>query len=322
MGEILKTDLQIPDYPNLLVGNSTNDDCAVYDQGNGTGILSTTDFFMPIVDDPYNFGRIAACNALSDVYAMAGKPLMAIAILGWPANKIPLEAAARVIDGGRAVCLEAGIPLAGGHSIDSPEPIFGLAVTGLVNVEDVKRNDTAKPGDKLFLTKPLGIGILTTAQKKKKIADGDLDIATEYMCTLNSIGAEIARIKGVNALTDITGFGLGGHLLEICKGSGVSAVLDFNKIPVISKALKYQEMGCIPGGTGRNFESYKSEIGEMSDSQKEIVFDPQTSGGLLVTVQEDSVAQFLELCSGKGLELESFGEICGNDGSGKFIKLK
>ena len=322
MGEILKTNLEIPDYPNLLVGNSTNDDCAVYDQGNGTGILSTTDFFMPIVDDPYNFGRIAACNALSDVYAMAGKPLMAIAILGWPANKIPLEAAAKVIDGGRAVCLEAGIPLAGGHSIDSPEPIFGLAVTGLVNVEDVKRNDSAKVGDKLFLTKPLGIGILTTAQKKKKSEDGDLDIATEYMCTLNSIGAEIAQIKGVNALTDITGFGLGGHLLEICKGSGVSAVLDFEKIPVIPKALKYQELSCIPGGTGRNYESYKSEVAELNDKQKEIIFDPQTSGGLLVTVQEDSVDEFVGLCQSKGLELESFGEIIDNDGSGKFIKLK
>ena len=322
MGEILKTDLQIPDYPNLLVGNSTNDDCAVYDQGNGTGILSTTDFFMPIVDDPFNFGRIAACNALSDVYAMAGKPLMAIAILGWPANKIPLEAAAKVIDGGRAVCLEAGIPLAGGHSIDSPEPIFGLAVTGLVNVEDVKRNDSAKVGDKLFLTKPLGIGILTTAQKKKKIADGDLDIATKYMCTLNSIGAGIAQIKGVNALTDITGFGLGGHLLEICKGSGVSAVLDFEKVPVIPKALEYQQMGCIPGGTGRNFESYKAEVSEMSNAQQEIIFDPQTSGGLLVTVQEDSVGEFLELCTAKGLELEPFGEIIESDESGQFIKLK
>ena len=322
MGEILKTDLQIPDYPNLLVGNSTNDDCAVYDQGNGTGILSTTDFFMPIVDDPYNFGRIAACNALSDVYAMAGKPLMAIAILGWPANKIPLEAAAKVIDGGRAVCLEAGIPLAGGHSIDSPEPIFGLAVTGLVNVKDVKRNNTAKPGDKLFLTKPLGIGIITTAQKKKKIEDGDLDVATEYMCTLNSIGAEIAQIIGVNALTDITGFGLGGHLLEICKGSGVAAVLDFAKIPVIPKALKYQELGCIPGGTNRNFESYKSEVTEMSDAQKEIIFDPQTSGGLLVTVQEDSVDEFLKVSSARGLELEPFGEIANYEEDGCYIKLK
>lgn len=321
MGEILKTDLQIPDYPNLLVGNSTNDDCAVYDLGDGTGVLSTTDFFMPIVDDAFNFGRIAACNALSDVYAMGGKPLMAIAILGWPANKIPSEVAAQVIDGGRAVCMEAGIPLAGGHSIDSPEPIFGLAVTGLVDIEKVKKNNSAKPGDKLFLTKPIGIGILTTAQKKKKIEEGDLDIATDYMCTLNSIGSEISNISGVHALTDVTGFGLGGHLIEICKGSGVKAVLDFNKVPVIPKAKKYQDLGCIPGGTGRNFESYQSEVTSMTDSQKEIIFDPQTSGGLLVTVEDGSIDEFLAVCSSKGLDLESFGVLEELDGTGKFISI-
>lgn len=321
MGEILKTDLNIPDYPNLIVGNSTNDDCAVYDLGDGTGVLSTTDFFMPIVDDAFNFGRIAACNALSDVYAMGGKPLMAISIFGWPANKIPVEVAAMVIDGGRAVCMEAGIPLAGGHSIDSPEPIFGLAVTGIVDIKNVKKNNSAQVGDKLFLTKPIGIGILTTAQKKKKIEEGDLDIAIEYMCTLNSIGSEISNISGVHALTDVTGFGLGGHLIEICKGSNLKAVLDFNKIPVIPKAKKYQELGCIPGGTGRNFESYKSEIGDLSDSQKEIIFDPQTSGGLLVTVKEGAIEEFLEVCSAKGLELESFGELVELEDNGPFISI-
>lgn len=321
MGEILKTDLNVPDYPNLIVGNSTNDDCAVYDLGDGTGVLSTTDFFMPIVDDPFNFGRIAACNSLSDVYAMGGKPLMAISIFGWPANKIPAEVAAKVIDGGRSVCMEAGIPLAGGHSIDSPEPIFGLAVTGLVDIKNVKKNNSAKSGDKLFLTKPIGIGILTTAQKKKKIEDGDLEIAVEYMCTLNSIGAKISNISGVHALTDVTGFGLGGHLIEICKGSGLKAVLDFDKIPVIDKAQKYQELGCIPGGTGRNFESYKAEIGELTDSQKEIIFDPQTSGGLLVTVEESAVDEFLRVCSEEGLELESFGELTDLDETGQFISI-
>ena len=321
MGEILKTDLKVPNYPNLLVGNSTNDDCAVYDLGDGTGVLSTTDFFMPIVDDAFNFGRIAACNALSDVYAMGGKPLMAISILGWPANKIPPEVAAKVIDGGRSVCIEAGIPLAGGHSIDSPEPIFGLAVTGLVDIQNVKKNNSAKPGDKLFLTKPIGIGILTTAQKKKKIAEGDLDIAVEYMCTLNSIGAEISNISGVNALTDVTGFGLGGHLIEICKGSGLKAVLDFKKIPVIPKAKYYQQLGCIPGGTGRNYESYKSEVCDLEDAEKEIIFDPQTSGGLLVTVSEESVDEFLSVCASKGLELESFGELQELKGSNEFISI-
>ena len=277
---------------------------------------------MPIVDDPFNFGRIAACNSLSDVYAMGGKPLMAISILGWPANKIPPEIAGKVVDGGRSVCLEAGIPLGGGHSIDSPEPIFGLAVTGLVEIEKLKRNNSAKVGDKLFLTKPLGIGILTTAQKKKKIAPGDLDIAVEYMCTLNSIGSEISSISGVNALTDVTGFGLGGHLYEICKGSGVYAELEFDKIPVIPKALEYQKEGCIPGGTGRNFESYKDQIGEVSTAQKEILFDPQTSGGLLVSVAEESIEEFLNICEKGGLDLHSFGELVEPDGSGKIIKLK
>lgn len=285
-------------------------------------MLSTTDFFMPIVDDPFNFGRIAACNALSDVYAMGGKPLMAISILGWPANKIPPEIAGKVVDGGRSVCLEAGIPLGGGHSIDSPEPIFGLAVTGLVEIDKLKRNNSAKAGDRLFLTKPLGIGILTTAQKKKKIAPGDLDIAVEFMCTLNSIGAEISAISGVNALTDVTGFGLGGHLYEICKGSGVSAELEFDRIPVIPKALEYQKEGCIPGGTGRNFESYKDQMGEISTAQKEILFDPQTSGGLLVAVAEELVNEFLEICVKGGLELQSFGELVEPDGSGQIIKLK
>ena len=321
MGTILKSELQVPEYPNLLVGNSTNDDCAVYDLGNGTGVLSTTDFFMPIVDDAFDFGRIASCNALSDVYAMGGKPLMAIAILGWPANKIPPEVAAKVIDGARTVCMEAGIPLAGGHSIDSPEPIFGLAVTGLVDVADVKRNNSAQAGDKLYLTKPLGIGILTTAQKQKKIAASDLDLATKYMCTLNSIGAEMSKIDGVHALTDITGFGMAGHLLEICEGSSVTAILDFDKIPVIDQAWEYQKLGCIPGGTGRNFESYKDKVGALSELQQDILFDPQTSGGLLVTVSEESEENFLKLCKNNGLDLQSCGELKKYDGD-HYIQLR
>lgn len=321
MGTILKSELQVPEYPNLLVGNSTNDDCAVYDLGNGSGVLSTTDFFMPIVDDAFDFGRIASCNALSDVYAMGGKPLMAIAILGWPANKIPPEVAAKVIDGARTVCMEAGIPLAGGHSIDSPEPIFGLAVTGLVDVADVKRNNSAKAGDKLYLTKPLGIGVLTTAQKQKKIDANDLDLATKYMCILNSIGAEMSKIAGVHALTDITGFGMAGHLLEICEGSSVTAILDFDKIPVIDQAWKYQKLGCIPGGTGRNFESYKDKVGALSELQQDILFDPQTSGGLLVTVSEESEDNFLKLCKNNGLDLQSCGELTKYNGD-HYIQLR
>lgn len=202
--------------PHLLVGNETRDDAAVYDIGNGIGIISTTDFFMPIVDDPYDFGRIAATNAISDIYAMGGRPIMAIAILGWPIDKLAPEIAQKVIEGGREVCRQAGISLAGGHSIDAPEPIFGLAVTGMVSTEQIKKNSAAKPGCRLYLTKPLGIGVLTTAEKKSKLKPEHAGVATEVMCRLNKPGAEFAKIDGVTAMTDVTGFGLLGHLSEIC----------------------------------------------------------------------------------------------------------
>lgn len=216
---ILKS--QIPGFndPTLIVGNSSKDDAAVVDIGNGQGIVSTTDFFMPIVDDPFTFGRIAATNAISDIYAMGGKPIVAIAILGWPINTLPAEVAQQVIDGGRQVCHEAGISLAGGHSIDAPEPIFGLAVTGIVPLDAIKQNDTAKVGDTLYLTKPLGIGILTTAQKKGKLKPEHEQLAPNAMCTLNKIGQRFAELPGVHAMTDVTGFGLAGHLLEMCEGS-------------------------------------------------------------------------------------------------------
>lgn len=203
--------------PRLLVGNETRDDAAVYDIGNGVGIISTTDFFMPIVDDPFDFGRIAAANAISDVYAMGGKPIMAIAILGWPIAKLPPEVAQQVIDGGRFACQQAGIALAGGHSIDAPEPIFGLAVTGVVNTERVKKNSAAQAGAKLYLTKPLGIGVLTTAEKQSKLRPEHQGLATEVMCRLNKPGADFAEVAGVTAMTDITGFGLLGHLSEVCQ---------------------------------------------------------------------------------------------------------
>ncbi|MBT5576862.1 MAG: selenide, water dikinase SelD, partial [Porticoccaceae bacterium] len=208
---ILKTDFVAPTDSNLLVGNSTKDDAAVYDLGDGTGVISTTDFFMPIVDDPFEFGRVAAANAISDIYAMGGTPMMAIAILGWPINSLPAEVAQQVIDGGRHACAEAGIHLAGGHSIDSPEPIFGLAVTGRVNLEHLKQNRTAKAGNQLFLTKPIGVGILTTAEKQGKLQPEHARLAVDNMMKLNSIGAELAKIDGVTAITDVTGFGLLGH---------------------------------------------------------------------------------------------------------------
>src|SRR6187401_1552261 len=231
LDEILKSNISFPDTKNLLVGNSSKDDAAVYDLENGMALISTTDFFMPIVDDAFDFGRIAAANSISDVYAMGGKPLLAIAILGWPVEKLPVELAQRIIEGGRTVCAEAGIPLAGGHSIDSPEPIFGLAVTGIVSKENLKQNNTAQSGDLIFLTKPLGVGILSTAQKRGLLKEGHLQLMIEQMTMLNKIGEASGKIKGVTAMTDVTGFGLFGHLIEMAESSGVSAEIFYTKIP-------------------------------------------------------------------------------------------
>lgn len=306
---ILKTQLTPQLDSALLVGNSSRDDAAVYDLGNGTAIISTTDFFMPIVDDPFTFGQIAATNAISDVYAMGGKPLLAIAIFGWPIDKLPPEVGQQVIEGGRKVCQDAGISLAGGHSIDSPEPIFGLAVTGIVDIDQLKQNDTAKAGDHIYLTKPLGIGILTTAQKKNKIKTEDLTAATEAMCQLNKIGGELSAISGVSAITDVTGFGLAGHLQEVCQGSDLNAEVYFDKIPLLPNVHEYLDLGCSPGGTQRNFDSYKEFLGEMSQRQKEILCDPQTSGGLLIMVSDEGQDELIKLTRENDLELEPIGKM-------------
>ncbi|PHR55874.1 MAG: selenide, water dikinase SelD [Arcobacter sp.] len=295
-------------YPDLLVGNDSKDDAAAFDLGNGTSVLSTTDFFMPIVDDPFTFGRIAACNAISDIYAMGGKPLMAIAIFGWPINVLDTDVASEVIAGGRAICEEAGIPLAGGHSIDSPEPIFGLAVTGTVDNCDLKRNDTAEVDCEIFLTKPLGIGILTTAQKNKVIEEGDIDIAIETMCTLNKIGAQISKLEGVTAITDVTGFGLLGHLSEVCEGSKISAKIRYEDVPILPRVKHYWGLDCVPGGTKRNFESYGHKLSKMTQEQQDILCDAQTSGGLLCLVRKDAVEEFLKITKADGLDLKSLGQ--------------
>lgn len=281
--------------PNLLVGNESRDDAAVYDMGNGTAIISTTDFFMPIVDDPFTFGRIAAANAISDVFAMGGKPLVAIAILGWPVKVLDPEIAQQVLEGGRASCREAGITIAGGHSIDSPEPIFGLAVTGQVTLKNLKRNDTAIAGCKLYLTKPLGVGILTTAQKQEKLKPQHANIAIESMAKLNSIGAELANINGVKAMTDVTGFGLLGHLSEMCQGSGLSAVIEFDKLPRFEVVDEYIAMNCIPGGTHSNWDSYGHLVKMKENNQKMLLCDPQTSGGLLIAVDKTEEKDVIEL---------------------------
>ncbi|MBK5073761.1 selenide, water dikinase SelD [Budviciaceae bacterium CWB-B4] len=295
--------------PHLLVGNETRDDAAVYDIGNGIGIISTTDFFMPIVDDPFDFGRIAATNAISDIYAMGGKPIMAIAILGWPIDKLAPEIAQKVIDGGRYVCQQAGIALAGGHSIDAPEPIFGLAVTGMVSTEQIKKNSAATAGCKLFLTKPLGIGVLTTAEKKSKLLPQHQGIATETMCQLNKPGAEFAKVEGVTAMTDVTGFGLLGHLSEICQGSGLQANIWFDAVPKLPDVEQYIAEGCVPGGTQRNFDSYGHLIGSLTDLQRNLLCDPQTSGGLLIAVTAEAEAEVQKIAEQYQITLTAIGEL-------------
>ncbi len=295
--------------PRLWVGNASKDDAAVCGIDDERGIVSTTDFFMPIVDDPFDFGRIAATNAISDIYAMGADPLMAISILGWPVNQLPAEVAREVIRGGRAICDEAGISLAGGHSIDAPEPIFGLAVTGLVEKRHLKRNDTATEGCRLYLTKPLGIGILTTAEKQNKLRDRDRGVARDLMCTLNKSGCRFARLAGVTAMTDVTGFGLLGHLVELADGSGLTARIAYEAVPRIDSVEYYLEQGCVPGGSHRNFDSYGHRIAPLPERQRLLLCDPQTSGGLLVAVTPEGEREFLDAASDLGLALEPLGEL-------------
>jgi selenide,water dikinase len=309
LDSILHSDSRISSFPALLVGNESKDDAAVFDLGDGTCIVSTTDFFMPIVDDPFTFGSIASVNAISDVYAMGGQPLMAIAILGWPINKISPAVAKEVLEGSRAVCNQAGIPLAGGHSIDCPEPVFGLAVTGKVQKKNVKRNDSAKSGSLLYLTKPLGVGIITTAQKKGIVKESHLKIAIDTMLMLNKAGAEFGNLTYVSALTDVTGFGLLGHLSEVCEGSGLSAKIDFEKIPKFDFLDSYIQQNSMPGGTIRNWDSYGSKISGVSDDQKAVLADPQTSGGLLVAVDASKATEFETLVKAYGMALKPFGRL-------------
>jgi selenide, water dikinase len=306
---ILHSQVSKGNFPALLVGNESKDDAAVFELQDGTCIVSTTDFFMPIVDDPETFGAIASVNAISDVYAMGGEPMMAIAILGWPINKISPEIAKAVLDGSRKVCLRAGIPLAGGHSIDCPEPVFGLAVTGKLKKEHLKRNDTAKEGSSLYLTKSLGIGIITTAQKKGIVSDEHYQAAVDSMLALNEIGADLGKLPYVNALTDVTGFGLLGHLCEMCEGSGLSARVDFSRVPKFEFLDNYLEQKSFPGGTMRNWESYGHKVRVHSEKQKLILADPQTSGGLLISVDAEKTSEFEFFARRNNLVLSSFGTL-------------
>jgi selenide,water dikinase len=305
--EILKNSRSNLIFENLLVGNDSKDDAAVYDIGDGKAIVSTTDFFTPIVDDPFDFGRISATNAISDIYAMGGKPLMAIAILGWPLDKLPAEIASKVISGAREVCDKAGIPLAGGHSINSTDPIFGLAVTGIVSSSKVKQNNSATEGCLLYLTKPLGIGLVSTAEKFGVARDEDRAEATKLMTTLNTAGIAFADRPEVRSMTDVTGFGLLGHSLEMAEGSGLKAVIEYDKVPRIAGVDYYIKQECIPGGTNRNFSSYGHKVSPMTGDQRALLCDPQTSGGLLLAVEKGMAAEFEKFAVSEGVTLTEIG---------------
>lgn len=309
LDEILKTDFLKQHFPALLVGNESKDDAAVYDPGDGNCIISTTDFFMPIVDDAFTFGQIASVNAISDVYAMGGKPLLALAILGWPISKLSTELAQQVLNGAREICQQAGISLAGGHSIDSPEPIFGLAVTGTVRREHLKQNNTATENCLLYLTKPLGVGIITTAQKRGLAEASDVAEAVKWMTELNTLGHEVGKLDYVKAMTDVTGFGLLGHLIEVCEGSGLSAELTYEKIPLLNNLSSYTSKFIYPDNTMRNWQGYEKKVSGIGAESLLTLCDPQTSGGLLVCVEEERADDFERLTAAQGLTLKPIGRM-------------
>lgn len=304
--EILKTDEALAHYPALLVGNSAKDDAAIFDMGGGKALIATTDFFMPIVDDAYDFGRIAAANAISDVYAMGGTPALALAILGWPVEALPVALAKRALEGVRAVCDEAGIPLAGGHSIDSTEPILGLSVNGFCDTNAIKRNDTAQEGDLLLLTKPIGTGILATAVKRGAITAEHQQAFTAQLTKLNKIGGELGKISGVTAMTDITGFGLAGHLIEMAEGCGLSAAINYSAIQVMDGAREYLAQRIVPDATYRNWNGYHQKIsfgdGVNVMEAFSLLPDPQTNGGLLVAVNPGALQEVTATLSRAGYE--------------------
>jgi selenide,water dikinase len=304
--QILQSSLSTITDKNLLVGNSSKDDAAVYDLGNGMAMISTTDFFTPIVDDAFSFGQIASANAISDVYAMGGKPLLAIAILGWPVEKLPATLAQKVLDGARTICNEAGITLSGGHSIDSPEPFFGLAVNGMVQITHLKQNDTAQEGNVLLLTKPIGVGVLSTAEKRDVLKEEHKGLAATQMKQLNSVGELLGKLDAITAMTDVTGFGLLGHLIEMCEGAGLSAELSYQQIPFIAAAKEYVTQRIVPDATYRNWNSYSTKVGFGAGVNVMEAFnllpDPQTNGGLLIAVKQEQLSEVQQLLAANNLE--------------------
>ncbi|HRP88522.1 MAG TPA: selenide, water dikinase SelD [Edaphocola sp.] len=304
--EILKSNNSQIEFKNLIVGNDDKDDAAVMLLSEEEALISTTDFFTPIVDDAYIFGQVAAANAISDVYAMGGKPIMALAILGWPVEQLPTSIAQQVLEGARNICNEAGIPLAGGHSIDSKEPIFGLSVNGIVHPQKLKQNNTAQVGDVLLLTKPLGVGILSTAAKREKITTEDLATLHHQLIQLNKIGFELGQCDAVHAMTDVTGFGIAGHFIEMCEGSGLSAIIEYGKIPKLEAVNKYLAQSILPDATYRNWNGYGNKIQIAPEVNYleafQLLPDPQTNGGLLIAVDKDKLKEVQSILSKNGYE--------------------
>jgi selenide, water dikinase len=301
----------------ILVGNSSNDDAAVYDLGNGQALIITADFFTPIVDDAFTFGKVAAANAISDVYAMGGKPITAIALLGWPVEKIPASLAAKVLEGAREVCALAGIIISGGHTIDAPEPFFGLSVNGLALIDHIKRNNTAKAGDRIFLTKPVGVGIMATAAKRDLLEEEHLPLFIEQLCALNSFGELLGKEKGVTAMTDVTGFGLLGHLVEMAEGAGLSASIRYKDIPVLDAARQYALHGIIPDATYRNWNAYSNKVSIAAEVNAMESFallpDPQTNGGLLIAVDPKETGTIKSLAGKEKVMLVEIGSFKAKD---------
>jgi selenide, water dikinase len=303
LNEIIKnTTSQNSVFPNLIVGNSTNDDAAVIALDEQNFLISTTDFFTPIVDNPYDFGRIAAANSISDVYAMGGNPLLAIGILGWPVSKIEPSIASEILSGAMDVCKIAGIPLAGGHTIENPDPFFGLAVNGLVSKKNLKTNAGAKPGNVLLLTKPLGLGVLSAAIKRELISEIEYAEFIHYSTQLNSIGAELAKIEGVTAMTDVTGFGFVGHLLEMTKASDLSVTVQKSKIPILQSSKKYANQFVYPDITTKNYNNYKENSSGLEGLDFIPLCDPQTNGGLLVAIDLNSLEEVFAILKKNGID--------------------
>ena len=305
LADLLKNAAPTRAFAQLLVGTETSDDAAVYRLNDTQAIIATTDFFMPIVDDPFDFGRIAATNALSDVYAMGGTPILALAIVGMPIKVLAPEVIREILRGGEAVCAQAEIPIAGGHSIDSVEPIYGLVALGTVHPDQVKRNSTARAGDVLVLGKSLGVGILSAALKKEQLDAAGYRAMIELTTRLNRAGPHLARMSGVHAMTDVTGFGLLGHLLEMCRGAGLTAHVRMSSVPLLDGVLAMAERGLVTGASGRNWASYGTSVQlapGITNAQQALLCDPQTSGGLLVACAEDAVGEVMTIFERYGFE--------------------